>query len=153
MSTARRRAAVPPRVAEPEAGPGPGAPAGALAEFLAGVDPAKVGLVVELDGLVRATAPALEAAVKYRMLTYALDANWWRWVVAISTTKQAVNLRFLYGTRLERGAGILRPGSSHLANLDLVPGAQLDANLARGLVREAVARHPAFLEAERGATG
>jgi len=141
MSTARRRAPRSPQVAEPEGG--------ALAEVLAGIDPAKADLVVELDRLVRAAAPALDAAVKYRMLTYALDANWWRWVVAISTTKQAVNLRFLYGTRLESGAGILRPGSSHLANLDLAPGVPLDADLVASLVREAVARHPAFLAAER----
>ena len=67
--------------------------------------------------------------------------------------EQAVNLRFLYGTRLERGAGILRPGSSHLANLDLVPGVPLDADLVRGLVREAVARHPAFVAAERSGEG
>jgi hypothetical protein len=153
MSTARRRAALPPRGAGPAAGAGPDAPAGALAEFLTGVDPAKVGLVVELDRLVRAAAPALDAAVKYRMLTYGLEANWWRWVVAISTTKQAVNLRFLYGTRLDAGAGILRPGSSHLANLDLLPGVPLDADLVTRLVREAVERHAAFLAAERGAGG
>jgi hypothetical protein len=141
MSTARRRAPLPPRVAEPETG--------ALAELLAGVDPAKAGLVVELDRLVRAAAPELDAALKYRMLTYAIGGDWWRWVVAISTTKQAVNLRFLYGTRLDAGVGILRPGSSHLANLDLMPGAPLDADLVTRLVREAVERHGEFLAAER----
>ena len=120
-----------------------------LEEYLAGVDPDRAPLVVELDRLVRAAAPALDAAVKYRMLTYALEANWWRWVVAISTTKQAVNLRFLYGTRLDAGVGILRPGSSHLANLDLMPGAPLDADLVTRLVREAVERHGEFLAAER----
>ena len=143
MSNARGRAPLPPRVAKPEGG--------ALTGLLVGVDPAKAGLVVELDRLVRAAAPELDAALKYRMLTYALDANWWRWVVAISTTKQAVNLRFLYGTRLDAGVGILRPGSSHLANLDLVPGAPLDADLVTRLVREAVAKHPAFLAAEGAA--
>jgi hypothetical protein len=107
--------------------------------------------VTELDGLVRTAAPELGAAVKYRMLTYAIDGNWWRWVAAISTTRQAVNLRLLYGTRLESGVGVLRPGSSHLANLDLAPGAPLDADLVRRLVREAVDRHAEFLAAEGGA--
>jgi uncharacterized protein YdhG (YjbR/CyaY superfamily) len=104
--------------------------------------------VVELDRLVRAAAPDLDAAIKYRMLTYALERNWWRWVAAISVTKTAVNLRLLYGTRLESGIGILRPGSSHLANLDLDPDAPVDGELVTRLVREAVARHREFLAAE-----
>jgi uncharacterized protein YndB with AHSA1/START domain len=150
-----------------QTGPGAARPAGAetaaiataaappaaspLEEYVAGVDPAKAGLVVELDRLVRGAAPELDVAVRYRMLTYALDANWWRWVAAISVTKHAVNLRLLYGTRLASGVGVLRPGSSHLANLDLVPGAPVDADLVAGLVREAVARHPEFLASEAGA--
>ncbi len=129
-----------------------GAPASPLDEYLLGIDPAPAPLVVELDRLVRAAAPELGAAVKYRMLTYAIDGNWWRWVCAVSVTKKAVNLRLLYGTRLESGIGILRPGSSHLANLDLVPGAPLDADLVTRLVREAVARHAEFLAAESSAT-
>lgn len=119
-----------------------------LEEYLAGIDPAKADLVVELDRLVRAAAPELDVAIKYRMLTYALDANWWRWVAAIGVTKQAVNLRLLYGTRLESGLGVLRPGSSHLATLDLRPGDPVDGSLVARLVREAVARHPEFLAAE-----
>lgn len=126
-------------------------PDSALDEFLLGVDPASAPLVVELDRLVRAAAPELGAAVKYRMLTFAIGGNWWRWVCAISVTKQAVNLRLLYGTRLESGVGILRPGSSHLANLDIAPGAALDADLVTRLVREAVERHPEFLAAEGSA--
>lgn len=136
------------------------APAGAAAaaaiaspldEFLLGVDPARAGVVVELDRLVRSAAPELDVAVKYRMLTYALDANWWRWVAAISVTKQAVNLRLLYGTRLASGAGVLRAGSSHLANLDLAPDAPVDVDLVVRLVREAVERHPEFLATESAA--
>jgi hypothetical protein len=132
----------------PSRGPVPGNPRD---EYLLGIDPAHAARVTELDGLVRTAAPELGAAVKYRMLTYAIDGNWWRWVAAISTTRQAVNLRLLYGTRLESGVGVLRPGSSHLANLDLAPGAPLDADLVRRLVREAVDRHAEFLAAEGGA--
>jgi hypothetical protein len=87
------------------------------------------------------------------MLTYAIDGNWWRWVCAISVTKKAVNLRLLYGTRLASGAGVLRPGTSHLANLDVAPGAPLDTDLVTRLVRDAVARHPEFLAAERSGGG
>ena len=168
MSTAKQRSARPPRVAEPEVGRAAGrvtkaakpaampATAGTpspLDAYLAGIDPARAPLVAELDRLVRAAAPELDVAVKYRMLTYAIGADWWRWVVAIGVTKQAVNLRFLYGTRLDAGAGALRPGTSHLATLDLAPGSPLDVDLVRRLVREAVERHPAFLAAERGARG
>jgi hypothetical protein len=124
-----------------------------LDAYLAGIDAAHAPRVVELDRLVRAAAPELGAAVKYRMLTYAIGGNWWRWVCAISVTKTAVNLRLLYGTRLGAGVGILRPGSSHLANLDVVPGAPLDPDLVTRLVREAVDRHPEFLAAEGSTKG
>jgi hypothetical protein len=143
--TGTRRPAMPAQAAGAAAATATASP---LDEFLLGVDPAKAGTVVELDRLVRTAAPELDVAVKYRMLTYALHANWWRWVAAIGVTKQAVNLRLLYGTRLASGAGVLRAGSSHLANLDLVPGAPVDADLVMRLVREAVERHPEFLAAE-----
>lgn len=125
----------------------------ALDEYLAGIDPTRAPTVVELDRLVRAAAPELDAAVKYRMLTYAIGRDWWRWVVAVGVTKHTVALRLLYGTRLDAGAGILRAGTSHLANLDLVPGEPLDERLVTALVREAVERHPAFLAEERAAKG
>jgi hypothetical protein len=131
----------------------PAAPGSALEEFLLGVDAASAPLVVELDRLVRTAAPELDAAVKYRMLTYAIGRNWWRWVAAIGVTKRAVNLRLLYGTRLNSGVGVLRPGSSHLANLDIEPGAPVDADLVERLVREAVDRHPQFLAAEDARKG
>jgi hypothetical protein len=127
----------------------PATAASPLDEYLAGIDPARAPLVIELDRIIRAAAPQLDAAVKYRMLTYAIGRDWWRWVAAIGVTKRAVNLRLLYGTRLEAGAGVLRPGSSHLATLDLVAGPPVDAGLVTQLVREAVDRHPAFLVEER----
>ncbi len=147
--TARDRSAK-TDVAEASAAPTTGNP---LDEYLVGVAPERAPLVTELDRLVRTSAPELDAAVKYGMLTYAIGRDWWRWVVAIGVTKAAVNLRLLYGTRLEAGAGVLRPGSSHLATLDLAPdsrpGAGLDAELVTRLVREAVARHAGFLAEER----
>ena len=143
--TARDRSAK-TDIAEASAGATAGNP---LDAYLDTVDPARAPLVSQLDRLVRTAAPELGAAVKYRMLTYAIDANWWRWVCAISVTTKAVNLRFLYGTRLDAGAGVLRPGTSHLANLDLLPDAPFDADLVTRLVREAVARHAGFLDEER----
>ena len=139
--------------AAPAGAPVGAAPASPLDEYLLAIDPAHAARVVELDALVRATAPELGAAVKYRMLTYAIGGNWWRWVCAISVTTKAVNLRLLYGTRLESGVGILRPGSSHLANLDVAPGAVLDADLVTRLVREAVDRHAEFLASEGSGRG
>ena len=111
----------------------PATAASPLDEYLAGIDPARAPLVIELDRIIRAAAPQLDAAVKYRMLTYAIGRDWWRWVAAIGVTKGAVNLRLLYGTRLEAGAGVLRPGTSHLANLDLAPGANDVRALAPGV--------------------
>lgn len=115
---------------------------GPLDAFLAGVAPDRAPVVRELHRSILEVAPGLDCAVKWRMLTYARGARWRTWVAAIdASTKQGVHLRFLYGTMLEAGQGVLRAGSSHLATLDLPAGAPVDADLVRRLVDEAVVRH------------
>jgi hypothetical protein len=97
---------------------------------------------------VRALATAIDAAevgfdcnVTYQMLVYTLDARWHHWVVAIGVSKKAVNLRFLYGQRLDDAAGLLRHGSTTAAVIDYVSADQVDAAVVTSYVREAVARH------------
>ena len=114
----------------------------AVDAYLEAIDEGRAPIVLELDRLVMSEAPALRAAVKYRILMYALAGDYRAWVVAIvAHPKKAVSLRFLYGALLDDPRGILRPGSSSLSSVDIASWEEIDADLVTGLVREAVARH------------
>ena len=110
--------------------------------YLAGVDARVAPVVIALDRLVRDAAPDLVPAVKYRMRMYALKADYRAWVCAIDAhPRAAVGLRFLFGALLDDQRGLLRPGTSSLSTMDVTTLGEIDARLAAGFVREAVARH------------
>ncbi len=95
-----------------------------LDEYLATtVDDEAAETLRALDAAVRRAAPELESAIKYRMPTYTLEGRWRQWVVALSVTKNAVNLRFLWGVLLDDPLGVLRPGTSTLMTWDFPRGA------------------------------
>jgi hypothetical protein len=111
-------------------------------EYLDAIDPNRVALVRELHRLVMDAGAGLEVAVKYRMLTYALDGRYRAWVVAIDAhPKAGVGLRFLFGALLDAPPGTLRPGSSSLSTLDIASIDALDPGLVTRLVTEATTRH------------
>jgi hypothetical protein len=114
-------------------------------QFLAGQDEAAGAVLVQLDGAIRAAAPELESAIKYRMPTYTLEGRWRQWVVALSVTKDAVNLRFLWGVLLDDPLGVLRPGTSTLMTWDFPRGAEVDADAVARYVRDALDKRDHFL--------
>ena len=116
-----------------------------LEEYLAGVDEAAVPTLRALDAAIRSAAPELEMAIKYRMPTYTVDGRWRHWVAALSTTKDAVNLRFLWGVLLDDPLKALRPGSSTLMTWDFPRGGPVDAAAVGSYVREALDRREHFL--------
>ena len=120
-------------------------PGAALEEYLSGVDDAAAQTLRALDAAVRTAAPELEMAIKYRMPTYTLDGRWRYWVVALSVTKDAVNLRFLWGVLLDDPLHVLRPGTSTLMTWDFPRGATVDAAAVASYVRDALARRDHFL--------
>ena len=67
--------------------------------------------------------------------------SWHDWVVAIGVCSKAVNLRFLYGQRLDDPAGLLRHGSTTAAVIDYASVDEVDPALVTAYVREAAARH------------
>jgi hypothetical protein len=110
--------------------------------YLEGVDPRVAPVVLKLDRLVRSACPALEPALKYRMLMYAVKGDYRAWVCAIDAhPAKAVCLRFLFGALLDDPQGVLRPGTSSLSTLDVASLEVIDAGLVGALVREAFARH------------
>jgi hypothetical protein len=116
-----------------------------LEEYLAGVDDDAVPTLRALDAAIRAAAPELELAIKYRMPTYTLDGRWRYWVAALSTTRTAVNLRFLWGVLLSDPLGVLRPGSSTLMTWDFAREAEIEPDAVGRYVREALDTRDHFL--------
>ncbi len=96
----------------------------------------------QLDAAVRAAAPELVSAEKWRLHVYALDGDWRHWICGLNATRSAVCLRFRYGTLLPDPSGVMRVGSSTLTSWDLPRDATVDAAAVGAYVREAVARHP-----------
>lgn len=109
-----------------------------LETYLEGVDPGFRDLVRAVVAAVRDSGAAFDVAIKYRMLMFTFDEDWRHWVCTISQTKNAVNLRFLYGVLLSDPAGVLRAGSSILKTLDVGKLDDLDPGLVTDYVREAV---------------
>ena len=114
-------------------------------DYLSGVDDAAAETLRDLDAAVRTAAPELAMAIKYRMPTYTVDGRWRQWVVALSATKDAVNLRFLWGVLLDDPLGVLRPGTSTLMTWDFPRGVDVDTAAVTTYVREALDKRDHFL--------
>ena len=117
----------------------------ALDDYLATVVDEAAETLRALDAAVRQAAPELESAIKYRMPTYTLDGRWRHWVVALSATKDAVNLRFLWGVLLDDPLDVLRPGTSTLMTWDFPRGADVDAAAVATYVRDALDTRDHFM--------
>ena len=118
--------------------------------YLEGVNSDRVPIVEALDRAVMAAGADFEVAIKYRMLMYSLGGDYRHWVCAIGETTKIICLRFLYGTWLDDPSGRLRAGSSTLMTLDYASPDDVDAGLVLDYVRQAVAKYPAFVAADRG---
>jgi hypothetical protein len=116
-----------------------------LEQYLEGYDAEAGALFLRLDDAIRAAAPELESAIKYRLLAYTVERDWRHWVCAVNATTSAVCLRFLWGVLLDDPLGVLRPGSSTLMTWDIARGAAVDAAAVASYVRDAMAKRDHFL--------
>jgi len=112
--------------------------------YVAGIEPRTLPLVTALDAAVRAAGADLDVAIKYRLLMYALRADWRHWVCAIDARPGRVSLKFLYGVLLEDVRHVLRPGTSVLMSWDFAAGDEIESEAVTTYVREAVARYPEY---------
>jgi hypothetical protein len=115
-----------------------------LDEYLTRYDEAAGARMRELDAAIRAAAPELESAVKWRVFVYTLDGDWKHWIVGLNATKDAVHLRFLYGVLLLDPLQVLRPGSSSLTSWDVPRDGTVDAAAVGAYVTEAVGLHDRY---------
>ena len=116
-----------------------------LERYLDGYDDEAGTVFVQLDAAIRAAAPELESAIKYRLLSYTVERDWRHWVCAVNATKSAVCLRFLWGVLLDDPLGVLRPGTSTLMTWDMPRGAGVDVDAVGRYVREALEKRDRFL--------
>jgi hypothetical protein len=116
-----------------------------LEEYVATlVDPRGEPVVRQLDRVIRATEPSLEAAIKYKILMYALRGDFRTWVCAINSGRRHVSVNFLYGVMLDDPRKVLRAGSSVLMSWDFAFDEEIDASAVGPYVAEAVRRNPDY---------
>jgi hypothetical protein len=122
-----------------------------LEEYIATLsDPRGVAVVRELDRIIRAAEPELEAAVKYKILMYGLEGDYRTWVCAINSGRKRVSLNFLYGVMLDDPRNVLRGGSSVLMSWDFEFDEEIDIAAVGAYVAEA-ARRKGEYQADRQA--
>jgi hypothetical protein len=108
------------------------------------VDPRGAPVVRQLDRIIRATEPTLDAAVKYKILMYGLAGDFRTWVCAINSGRRHVSVNFLYGVMLDDPRKVLRPGSSVLMSWDFAFDEEVEAAALGPYVAEAVRRNPEY---------
>jgi hypothetical protein len=113
-------------------------------------DPRGEPVVRELDRIIRAAEPDLQAAVKYKILMYGLNGDFRTWVCAINSGRRHVSVNFLYGVMLDDPRKVLRRGSSVLMSWDFGFDEEIDASAFGAYVAEAVRRKGEY-EANRQA--
>jgi hypothetical protein len=113
-----------------------------LEEYIASlVDPRGERVVRQLDRIISATRPDLEAAIKYKILMYGLNRDFHTWVCAINSGRRRVSINFLYGVMLEDPRRVLRPGSSVLMSWDFDFDEEIEPAAVAAYVAEAVAKN------------
>jgi hypothetical protein len=117
---------------------------GALQSYLGGIDPVAAPVVIALDDAIRAAAPDLDVAIRYRILTYAISGDWRTWVCAVQATKMSVCLRFLYGVLMDDPKGVLRAGTSVVKTWDMALEEDVDVAAVGAYVSEAVERYDQY---------
>ena len=108
------------------------------------VDPRGEPVVRQLDRVIRATEPSLDAAIKYKILMYGLAGDFHTWVCAVNSGRRHVSVNFLYGVMLDARHKVLRAGSSVLMSWDFAFDEEIDAAAVGQYVAEAVRRNPEY---------
>ena len=118
----------------------------AIQTFTASLAPEFSSIVTTLDETIHSAAP-LDSAIKWRQLTYAVNADYHHWICAINVTKKQVSLRFHFGGLLSDPEGVFRVGESKwMRSLEFKQGEEVDAEQVARFVREAVEKKEYFTE-------
>ncbi len=83
-----------------------------VADFAESATAEQRRIVERLVDLIERSRPPLDAAVKWRQLTFARQGDFHHWICAIAIRKNSVDLIFHFGGLLDNPHGVLKAGSS-----------------------------------------
>ena len=114
-------------------------------EFVQGLTPEFAEIVTCLVEVIDHSPVKLDAAIKWRQLTFALQGDFHHWICAISVTKKSVGLVFHYGGLLSDTGGIFRSGESKfLRKIEYHTIADVDSAVVLDFIRQALEKHQYF---------
>ncbi len=98
-------------------------------------------IVERLVRIIEGSKPPLDAAVKWRQLTFAQNGDFHHWICAIAVTKHGVALSFHFGGLLDDPHGVFKAGSSHfLRKIEYRTFRDVDDAVVRNMISQAVNR-------------
>jgi len=116
-------------------------------EFMQGLTPEFAEIVTRLMSTIDSSPVRLDAAIKWKQLTFALQGDFHHWICAISITKKSVGLVFHYGGLLSDPGGIFHAGESKFfRKIEYHTIADVDHAVVLDFVRQAIEKYAYFKE-------
>jgi hypothetical protein len=116
-----------------------------LDEFVRALDPQSAATVVRLVEVISESPQTLDAAIKWRRLTFSSDGDFHHWLCGIGTTKHSVDLIFHFGGLLDDPEGKLVAGTSKfLRKMSFSSPEDIDPDVVGDFIGKALDRLPYF---------
>jgi hypothetical protein len=116
-------------------------------EFAQGSKPEFGEIVMRLAKIISSHPVKLDAAIKWKKLTFALQGDFHHWISAIGFTKRSVDLIFHYGGLLSDPRGIFRSGESKfLRKIEYQAVADVDEAVVLDFIWQAIDKNQYFKE-------
>jgi hypothetical protein len=109
--------------------------------FVNGAEPCATEVVYALVEIIERTSVPLDAAVKWRRLTFAREGDFHHWICGIAITKRAVTLVFHFGGILDDPEGrLVAAASTFFRKMEFRSPADVDAQVVLAFVEQAIDR-------------
>jgi hypothetical protein len=116
-------------------------------DFAQGAKPEYAEIVMRLAKIISSHPVKLDAAIKWKKLTFALQGDFHHWICAIGITKKSVDLIFHYGGLLSDTGGIFRAGESKfLRKIEYQTMADIDEAVVHDFIQQAIDKNQYFKE-------
>jgi len=120
-----------------------------IIEFLNGLTPAGRDVAERLIWIVTGHA-TLDAAMKWRQLTFAVDNDFDHWICAVAATKRGANLTFHFGSMLSDRTGAFAPSDAkYVRKICCTSRGDVDESVVRDLLTQALDTLPRFRQRAR----
>ena len=87
----------------------------------------------------------LDAAIKWRQLTFAVDGDFDHWICAVAPTKRGANLAFHFGSMLTDSADAFAPSDAkYVRKISVASADEVDEDAVRDLLTQALDTLPRF---------